>query len=103
MNSTREAPIDMILTGRVAVVTGASQGIGRACALKLAKCGASVALVARNREKLEAVAGEITTAARAGTPVPPKSSLDNDGGETGVLARAYPTDIENEDQIKSSF
>jgi 3-oxoacyl-[acyl-carrier protein] reductase len=93
----------MILTGRVAVVTGASQGIGRACALKLAKCGASVALVARNREKLEAVAGEITTAARAETPVPPKSSLDNDGGGTGVLARAYPTDIENEDQIKSSF
>jgi 3-oxoacyl-[acyl-carrier protein] reductase len=93
----------MILTGRVAVVTGASQGIGRACALKLAKCGASVALVARNREKLEAVAQEIAAAARAGTPVSPKSSLDNDGGGTGVLARAYPTDIENEDQIKSSF
>ena len=101
----------MSLTGRVAVVTGASQGIGRACALKLAKCGASVALLARNREKLEAVAQEIAAAARAGTPVPPKSSLDNpprsssdnNGGGTGVLARSYPTDIENEDQVKSSF
>ena len=98
----------MTLTGRVAVVTGASQGIGRACALKLAKSGASVALVARNREKLDEVAQEIAAAARAGTPVPQKSSLaksslDNDGGGTGVLARAYPTDIENEDQIKSSF
>jgi len=101
----------MSLTGRVAVVTGASQGIGRACALKLAKCGASVALLARNREKLEAVAQEIAAAARAGTPVPPKSSLDNpprsssdnNGGGTGVLARSYTTDIENEDQVKSSF
>jgi 3-oxoacyl-[acyl-carrier protein] reductase len=81
----------MTLTGRVAVVTGASQGIGRACALKLAKCGASVALVARNREKLEEVAREI-------------QSLSRDGG-TGVPARAYvvPTDIESEDQIKAAF
>jgi 3-oxoacyl-[acyl-carrier protein] reductase len=79
----------MSLTGRVAVVTGASQGIGRACALKLAKSGASVALVARNREKLEEVASEIQT-------------IIGHGG-TGVLARSYPTDIENEDQIKSAF
>jgi len=85
----------MNLMGRVALVTGASQGIGRACALKLAECGANVALVARNQHKLQEVAQEI---ARARTPVPP-----NPESSGGVLARAYPTDIENEDQVKGTF
>lgn len=81
----------MTLTGRVAVVTGASQGIGRACALKLAKCGASVALVARNREKLEEVAREIQNITGS--------------GDTGAPARIYVAnaDISDEDQIKSAF
>jgi 3-oxoacyl-[acyl-carrier protein] reductase len=73
----------MNLTGRVALVTGASQGIGRACALKLAKCGASVALVARNQAKLEAVAAEISS--------------------SGARAHVTAADIENEDQIKAAF
>ena len=50
--------------GRVALVTGASQGIGRACALVFAGAGAKVALCARNQEKLQQVAAEIAAAGR---------------------------------------
>lgn len=49
------------LEGRTALVTGASQGIGRACANALARAGAQVALAARSRTKLEEAAAEIVT------------------------------------------
>ncbi len=48
----------MELSGRVAVVTGAGTGIGRAIALELSRRGASVGLIGRTRATLEAVAGE---------------------------------------------
>jgi 3-oxoacyl-[acyl-carrier protein] reductase len=73
----------MTSSGRVALVTGASQGIGRACALRLAKSGASVAAAARNREKLEEVVGEIAAA----------------GGQ----AAAFALDVADEEQIKAVF
>lgn len=70
------------VTGRVALVTGASQGIGRACALALAEGGALVALAARNEEKLAAVAKEI----------------ESKGGQ----AATFRMDVSNEDEVKAA-
>lgn len=88
-------------TERVALITGASQGIGRACALKLAHCGTKVILLARNREKLEEVAGEIRELAGA-RPVLSKSGEE---GEPAVRGGAYvvTANVENEDEIRSVF
>ena len=66
------------LSGRVAVVTGASSGIGEATARALAAAGAAVALAGRREDRLEALAGRI----------------DADGGR----ALAVATDVSNEDQ-----
>jgi NAD(P)-dependent dehydrogenase (short-subunit alcohol dehydrogenase family) len=69
------------LQGRIALVTGASQGIGRACALELARAGATVVLAARNEVKLAEAVEEIQGA----------------GGE----AAAIPLDLASEESIKS--
>jgi 3-oxoacyl-[acyl-carrier protein] reductase len=72
----------MNLEGRVALVTGASQGIGHACALMLARRGAVVAVAARNQQKLEELAAEVEAS----------------GGKAG----AFSMDVSDEDQVKSA-
>jgi 3-oxoacyl-[acyl-carrier protein] reductase len=71
------------VTGRVAFVTGASQGIGRACALALAEGGAIVGLAARNEEKLAEVAKEI----------------EAKGGQAAI----FRMDVSNEDEVKAAI
>jgi 3-oxoacyl-[acyl-carrier protein] reductase len=53
--------MDMGLKGKVALITGASKGIGKACAHALAVEGCSVVICARGREALDKTAGEIKT------------------------------------------
>lgn len=57
------------LTGKVALVTGASSGIGRASALALAKQGATVVVAARRTDRLQELAKEIVVLGRESLPV----------------------------------
>lgn len=53
--------MNITLTGRRAFVCGSTQGIGKACAVELARLGASVTLAARNADSLKAALGELPT------------------------------------------
>ena len=66
------------LENRVAVVTGASKGIGKAIACAFAAAGATVMLAARNGAELEAVAGEIKGGGGAAFPVSTDISVETD-------------------------
>ena len=69
------------LDGKVAVITGASKGLGKAMALALGAAGAKVALVARDVDQLNGV----------------KQELENLGGQ----AQVFPTDLLEEEQIRT--
>ncbi|MDI7258646.1 MAG: SDR family oxidoreductase [Thermodesulfobacteriota bacterium] len=66
------------LMDRVAVITGASTGIGQGIAVAYAAEGAKVVLASRNRKKLEAVAGEIRGAGGTALVMPTDVTLEED-------------------------
>jgi len=73
--------LELGLEGKVAIVTGASEGLGRATAEKLARCGAKVGMAARRPDVLEAAAQAIQKA-------------------TGGDVLALPTDVTKPDQVE---
>ena len=73
------------LAGRLAVVTGASRGIGAATAAAVAAAGAHVVLAARDRQALDGVAGRIKDAGGQATPVP--TDVSNEAEVERLFAR----------------
>jgi NAD(P)-dependent dehydrogenase (short-subunit alcohol dehydrogenase family) len=73
------------LAGRLAVVTGASRGIGAATAAAVAAAGAHVVLAARDRQALDGVAGRIKEAGGQATPVP--TDVSNEAAVERLFAK----------------
>jgi NAD(P)-dependent dehydrogenase (short-subunit alcohol dehydrogenase family) len=80
--------VDLQLTGKRAVVTGASRGIGLAVARALVAEGADVALIARDRERLEAAAAELS---ETGSPAPRVLPVVCDTGSDEAVAAMAAT------------
>jgi 3-oxoacyl-[acyl-carrier protein] reductase len=76
--------MDLGINGRVALVAASSKGLGKACALELAKEGARVCICARSSDELEAAAQAIRAA-------------------TGATVLATPTDLTSQPEITALF
>src|SRR5438477_12866841 len=76
--------MEVSLSGRTAIVTGASKGIGFAIAKRFAESGADVAIVARGRASLDAAVGEIKTATNSHV-----IGVQGDVAKAGDVQRAY--------------
>jgi 3-oxoacyl-[acyl-carrier protein] reductase len=84
--------MDLGIKGKNALVCAASKGLGKGCAMSLAREGASVTIVARGREALEATAAEIrsATGARVTTVA---TDITTDAGRAAALAACPQPDI----------
>lgn len=83
MSELTELGLSVDLKGQVAMVTGASQGLGKACAVRLAQCGATLVCVARSAENLAQTVAEI----------------DAIGGQ----AEARPCDVASRESVQALF
>jgi NAD(P)-dependent dehydrogenase (short-subunit alcohol dehydrogenase family) len=84
---TGEISMDMGLEGKVAIITGGSDGIGKAAALSMVKEGANVVIVARRQDVLDQAVNEIKTATE-GSVVPLALDVTSDGASKKMIKTA---------------
>jgi 3-oxoacyl-[acyl-carrier protein] reductase len=84
--------MDLGIKGKSALVCGASKGLGRACAVSLAREGCTVVIAARDREQLEKTAAEIRSATGAKITAV-AVDITTDEGRTAALAATGQVDI----------
>jgi 3-oxoacyl-[acyl-carrier protein] reductase len=86
--------MDLGIAGKTALVCAASKGLGRGCALALAKEGAHVTIVARGREALQATAAELEKVSPAGTAIAfVAADITTAEGRAAALAACPQPDI----------
>src|SRR6516164_3414262 len=90
--TTRDVTVDLGIRGRKALLSGASRGLGRACAFALAREGVDVTIVARKRDALEKTGAEI--AAATGVKVTTVAAdITTGAGRSAALAACPQPDI----------
>jgi len=99
IDTTNYRPDKNILKGRVILVTGAGQGIGRAAALEYAAHGATVILHGRKVDKLESVYDEIESEGGAQAAIIPFDLEKTEGKDFEVIAQAIKSQLGRLDGI----
>src|SRR5438309_9871846 len=84
--------LDLGIAGRKAIVCAASKGLGRACAMALARAGVEVTITARTKETLEETADEIRAATGAKVTAVP-GDITTEAGRAATLAACPEPDI----------
>ena len=90
--------MDLGIRGKNALVCGASRGLGKACALALAREGVNVTIVARNRDVLESTGGEIERLTGAAIVIVAADLTTNDGRAAAISACPRPDILVNNSQ-----